>query len=460
MSVKGFWALRLDDYVRGADPGAILTMTEGWGDGRTAFNRAGRTMGDNAGKASDGFSEVSASGAAVKSGMLDSSKFAHEKRDKIQDAEAALEVVRLRIREAIEAKAEIDSSLPGSHPSVNPADFPTDPKQVGKRQAEENDAALAQARADHAAREAAIADAERKAAAKVQAVDAAVIDADPKVRALIDPDNTRQERPSGSPGVPGSYSAIAAAQARKAKINANATYPDGWGYEKIEAENAKIKEYEAQNLPEWDNEKGQWINFDGSPAPATSYAMVETADGLAPLSGGAGGATALAVGAGGALLGAGVAKAIASKFGGGAAKAATASATSRSATAKSAAARAGAAGGRAGAGAGAGARSAGARGAGASGGRAAGAGARGTGAGGRGTARGGAAGRGATGAAGGRGGKKRDQNGGQNQEWEADYTDDWTETASDVLDPNASRGWVPNTQQSDESGNGKSRPNK
>lgn len=446
MSVKGFWALRLDDYVRGADPGAILTMTDGWGDGRTAFNRAGRTMGANANKASSGFSETMASGAAMKSSLVDSSKFAHEKRDKIQDAEAALEVVRLRIREAMIAKAEIDSSLPGEHPSVNPADFPTDAKQVGAKKAGENEADLADARKAHAEREAAIADAERKAAAKVQAVDAAVIDADPKVRALIDPDNTRQERPSGSPGVPGSYSDVAAAQARKAQINANATYPDGWGWEKIEAENAKIKEYEAQNRPEWDNEKGQWINFDGSPAPSTSYAMVETAEGLAPLSGGPGGATALALGAGGALLGAGVAKAIASKFGGGAAKAATAGAPSRSAAARSTAARAGTAGARAGAGAGAGARGAGARGAGAAGGRGAGAGARGGAAGGRGAARG-AAGRGAAGAGGGRGGKKRDQNGSQNQEWEADYTDDWTETASDVLDPGASRGWVPNTVQ-------------
>ena len=200
MSVKGFWALRLDDYVRGANPDAIIALTEGWDEGRRAFSNAGQAMSDNANKASDGFSETSESGAAIRNSMIDSSKFAHEKRDKIRDATDALGVVRLRIYEAMVAKAEIDSSLPDSHPSVNPADFPTDAKQVGKRQAEENDAALADARAAHAEREAAIADAERKAAAKVQAVDASVIDADPKVRALIDPDNTRQERPSGSPG--------------------------------------------------------------------------------------------------------------------------------------------------------------------------------------------------------------------------------------------------------------------
>ncbi|OIJ25839.1 hypothetical protein UG56_015800 [Nocardioides luteus] len=392
-------------------------------------------MADNANKASNGFSETMESGAAMKNSLVSSSKFAHEKRDKIRDAEDALGVVQLRLKEAMIAKAEIDSSLPDSHPGVDPADFPTDAKQVGKRQAEENESALADARAEYAAREAAIADAERKAAAKVQAVDAAVIDADPKVRALVDPDNTREERPSGSPSVPGSYSDIAAAQTRKSKINANATYPDGWGYEKIAAEDAKIKEYQAENRPEWDNNNGQWINADGSPAPATSYAMVETADGLAPLSGGTGGATALAVGAGGALLGAGIAKAIASRFGAGAsAKAATAGATSRSAAARSTSARAGARAGSA----------AGARGA---GGRGTGAGARG--AGGRGAGGRGAGGRGA-GAAGGRGAKKRDQNGSQNQEWEADYTDDWTETASDVLDPNASRGWAPDATRADD----------
>ncbi|GGU21658.1 hypothetical protein [Nocardioides albus] len=454
MSVKGFWALRLDDYVRGANPDAIVTMTDGWEDGRRAFSDAGKTMSDNANKASDGFSETSASGAAIKNSMVDSSKFAHEKRDKVRDAIDALDVVRLRVYEAMKAKAEIDHDLPGSHPSVNPADFPTDAKQVGKRQAEANDTALAQARADHAAREAAIADAERKAAAKVQAVDAAVIDADPKVRALIDPDNTRQERPSGSPtAVPGSYSDIAAARARAANYNAGVMYPGGWGHDLKAAELENIKEYEAQNRPEWDNEKGQWINFDGSPAPATSYAMVETADGLAPLGGGTGGAAALAIGAGGALLSAGVAKAIASKFGGGAAKAATAGTTSRSAATKSATAAragggAGARTGAAGAGsraAGAGARGAGARGAGAAGGRGtAGAGSR-------------AGSRAGAGAGAGRGGKKDDPRNGQDQDWQADYTEDWTETASDVLDPNASRGWVPNASNGDDSGDDASR---
>ena len=45
-----------------------------------------------------------------------------------------------------------------------------------------------------------------------------------------------------------------------------------------------------------------------------------------------------------------------------------------------------------------------------------------------------------------RGGRKRDERqNGQDQDWQADYTDDWTESASDVLDPGAARGWVPGT---------------
>lgn len=442
MSVKGFWALRLDDYVRNANPDAIAAMTDGWDGGGRAFGDAGETMGKNASKASNGFSETSASGDAIKGLMVDSGKYAHGKRDKVREANEALEVVRLRVREAIIAKAEIDAALPASHPSVNAADFPTDAKVVGKRQAEENDAALTQARADHAEREAAIADAERKAAAKVQAVDASVAEADPKVRALVDPDNTRQERPSGSPtSIPGSYSAIAASRARAAKYNHGTLYADGYGHEIRAAENEKIKVYEAENRPEWDNDKGQWVNFDGSPAPATSYAMVETADGLAPLSGGPGGAAALAVGAGGALLGAGVAKAIAAKFGAGAAKAGVPGSPSK-AGAKTGAIKPGSAGSRTGT-SGSGARTGASAGRGGTRGSQAGKGKSLFGAGGRSNAKVGA------GAAGGRGGKKDDKRNGQDQDWQADYTDDWTETASDVLDPNASRGWAPNPPQGD-----------
>ncbi|MFE6506787.1 hypothetical protein ACFVBP_03905 [Nocardioides sp. NPDC057764] len=249
---------------------------------------------------------------------------------------------------------------------------------------------------------------------------------EPKIRALYDDGTNSEPLPQGtSASQPGSYSQIQASKSRMQKYNSGTLYPDGWGHELIAQEKANIAGYEAENKPEWNGT--EWINADGTPAPSTSYAMVETADGLAPLAGGTGGMSALAIAGGGALLGAGVAKAIASKFAAGAsAKAATAGAASRSAAARSAAARAGAAGGRAGAGA------------------------RGTGAGGRGAARAGAAGRGGAGAAGGRGAKKRDPNGSQPQEWEADYTDDWTETASDVLDPNASRGWVPNAAQADD----------
>ncbi|OIJ28549.1 hypothetical protein [Nocardioides luteus] len=304
----------------------------------------------------------------------------------------------------------------------------------------QNQKALQSDRAAWQAREQAIADAEQAAAQQIEQVDKSNYTADPPVREITDEPNTESNSKPTKPSSPGSYSQIAASKARMEKYNSGTLYPEGWGHELIAQEKANIAGYEAENKPEWDGTR--WINADGTPAPSTSYAMVETADGLAPLAGGSGGMTALAIGGGGALLGAGVAKALASKFAAGA-KAATAGATSRSATARAAGAKAGAAGARAGAGAGA--RGAGARGAGAG---ARGAGARG--------GRGGATGAGSRGGRGGAGaggrGKKDDKRNGQDQDWQADYTDDWTETASDVLDPGTARGWAPNAPQDDASG--------
>ncbi|MFD4326037.1 hypothetical protein ACFWQC_15475 [Nocardioides sp. NPDC058538] len=384
------------------------------------------------------------SGQAARRSMESSGGDTSDKSDVIKVAVAALQDVRGKITAAMREHARLESTLPETHGAAPDA---SDPKYaqsgtgVDGARATQNQKALQADRAAHTAREAAIAEAERIAAQHVQDVDTSIDDAEPKVRALYDDGSGSDPVPAGSSSSPGSASQVAAAQARMAKYNSGTLYTDGWGHELIAQEKANIEAHKAENKPEWNGT--EWINADGTPAPSTSYAMVETADGLAPLAGGTGGMSALAIAGGGALLGAGVAKAIASKLSAGAsAKAATAGAASRSAAARSGAARAGTAGARAGAGAGAGARGAGARGTGA--------GARGTGAGGRGAGRAGAGGRGGAGPAGGRGAKKRDQNGSQNQEWEADYTDDWTETASDVLDPNASRGWVPNAQPSDD----------
>ncbi|TQL66227.1 hypothetical protein FB381_0076 [Nocardioides albertanoniae] len=351
-----------------------------------------------------------------------------DKSDVLKEAVAAMMHFRGTLSSARSRYAELAADLPQTHgPAPDPADYPT--KGIGV-DGEANTALLKAKRAEHAANEAKIAHAETEAAAHVGYVDDAVREDEPKVRALFDDGTNSQPLPAGTSGSqPGSYSQIQASKARMAKTNSGTLYPDGMGHEILERERENIKEYEAENKPEWNG--SQWINADGSAAPATSYAMVETADGLAPLAGGAGGMSALAVAGGGALLGAGVAKAVASKFGGGAARAATAGAASRSAASRSAAAKAVAAGARAGSSGAAGrAAGAGARGAGS---RAAGAGARGagTGAGGRG-ARGGPAGAGSragrAGAAGGRGGRKKDdKQNGQSQDWQADYTDDWTD---------------------------------
>ena len=436
---------RLRTYVSGADPSTIDMLIDSWREAERQFRTSGTVLIQSGKAAEDGFSAASMSGQSARRNMEASGNKTTDKSDVIKAAVDAMQDVRAKITTAMREHARLEATLPETHGA---APNPSDPKYaqsgtgVDGAQATENQKALQADRAAYAAREAAIAEAERVAAQQVQDVDNSVDDAEPKVRALYDDgsDTSDPVPPGTSTSQTGSHTDIQNAQSRMSKYNSGTLYPDGWGHELIAQEKANIAGYEAENKPEWNGT--EWINADGTPAPSTSYAMVETADGLAPLAGGTGGMSALAIAGGGALLGVGVAKAIASRFAAGAsAKAATAGATSRSA-----AARAGATGARAGAGAGA-------RGA---GGRGTGAGARG--AGGRGAGGRGAGGRGA-GAAGGRGAKKRDQNGSQNQEWEADYTDDWTETASDVLDPNASRGWAPNASQGDESADDKTRRN-
>lgn len=448
-AVKGGMMAVLKEYVAKADPDEVESRLRDWDQARRVLRRVSQSLDLAANNVPKAFEETSRTTETAKKAFADSAEKLSHKADQLDAAIKALSAAQSTTRIAKQKHAQLEASLPANH---GPAPDPSDAKYaqtgtgIDSVQAAQNQKALQADRAAHAAREQAIADAEAAAAQQIQVVDNDNYTAEPPVREITDDPNAERGSAPTAPSSPGSYSAIAASRARMAKYNSGTLYPDGWGHELIAQEKANIAAHEAENTPEWNGT--QWVNADGSPAPSTSYAMVETADGLAPLGGGTSGMAALAIGGGGALLGAGVAKALANKFASGAsAKAATASATSRSATA-----RAGAAGARAGGGAGAGARGAGA-GAGA---RGAGAGAGARGAGGRG-ARGGAtgagsrAGRGGAGGAGGRGGKKDDKRNGQNQDWQADYTDDWTETASDVLDPNASRGWTPNAPQDDAS---------
>ncbi|MGY0539103.1 hypothetical protein ACW14X_16435 [Nocardioides sp. YJ-D4] len=437
----------LKEYVAKANPDDVEARLKDWEDAARTLRRVAEDLDTAATNVPKAFEETSRTTEAAKKAFTDSAlKLSHKVRQ-LEAAVQALSQAQGTTRTAKEKLARLEASLPTNH---GPAPDPSDPKYaqtgtgVDSAQAVQNQKALQADRAAHAAREQAIADAEAAAAQQIQVVDNDNYTAEPPVREITDDPNAERGSAPTAPSSPGSYSAIAASRARMAKYNSGTLYPEGWGHELIAQEKANIEAAKAENTPEWNGT--QWVNADGSPAPSTSYAMVETADGLAPLGGGTSGMAALAIGGGGALLGAGVAKALANKFASGAsAKAATASATSRSA-----AARAGAAGARAGSGAGAGARGAGA------GARGAGAGAGARGAGGRGarggpTGAGSRGGRGGAGGAGGRGGKKDDKRNGQNQDWQADYTDDWTETASDVLDPNASRGWTPNAPQDDAS---------
>lgn len=434
--VKGPWMQRLDLYVAAGTPAAIGAMLASWRTAGTRFDGSGQILTEDAKNVEEGFSATSLSGSAARRDMQQSGTEVNKKYKVISEAEVALTAVQFQVKEAMKDHAALSATLPSSHEPVNSSDYETEVRPgVGASAAAEGRAELQKAQAEHAARERAIAHAEKVAADRIRDYDTSVDEAEPKVRALYDDGSGQSNVPSNpesSPStIPGSASAITAAQARTAKYNPGVSYANGDGHDLIQAEEDIIAAEKAKNQPEWNG--SEWINADGSTAPATSYAMVETADGLAPLSGGTSGATALAVGLGGAVLAGGIAKAVASKF------ATPGSATGKAQTAKAAGTSAKTAGG-----ARAGAPGSAGRGGGA------GAGARGTGAGGRGAGKGGATGAGSRagtgGAAGGgrgAGKKKDDKNSSQDQEYAADYTEDWTETASNVLDPDAARGWQP-----------------
>lgn len=454
MKPHGPWMAELRKYVD-ADIGMIDALITKWSEGRDTFRDAGTTLTDSAVAAEDGFSSSSMSGQAARRNMEQAGTETDTKYEKLKRAVAAMEDFRGTVAAAKREYARLEHDLPDT--VMAPPD-PSDPKYASQgggtdtAQAVENQKALKADRAAQAANAAAFADAERIAAQHVQDVDVASAEAEPPVRALFEDPDATEPMPPATTAQPGSYSAIAASRARMAKYNSGTMYPEGWGHELIAQERENIKIAEAENRPEWDSKNGQWVNFDGTPTPATSYAMVETADGLAPTAGGAGGAAALAVGAGGALLGAGVAKAVANKFGATrAAGSPSSNATAKTASARSATAgRTATAGSNATRGAGAGARGAGA------GGRAAGKGGL-TGAGSRSGAAGagsrtGAGGRG--GAAGGRGaGKKDRKNGSQDQDYLANTDPDWVDPDYQMIDPEADkRNWTsydPKTQNPD-----------
>ncbi|MER7558134.1 hypothetical protein ABTZ46_14410 [Nocardioides sp. NPDC126508] len=440
---KGGMMVILKQYVATAKPDDVKARLDDWKQAREALATVARNLELASGQLPKAFEETSLTTEAATRAFREAADKLNTKVDQLDAAMKALTTAQDATKSAKDAHDQLEGNLPTNHgarPDASDSQYAQSGTGVDAATAKSNANQLKSDQAAWAAEEAKIAAAEAAAAKLIQQIDESNYSAQPPVREITDaPDPDGPNKAPSAPSSPGSYSQIAASKARMEKYNSGTLYPEGWGHELIAQEKANIAGYEAENKPEWNGT--QWINADGTPAPSTSYAMVETADGLAPMAGGSGGMTALAIGGGGALLGAGVAKALASKFAAGA-KAATPGATSKSAAARAAGAKAGAAGARAGTGAGA--RGAGARGAGA--------GARGAGArGGRGaTGAGSRGGRGGAGA-GGRG-RKDDKRGSQDQDWQADYTDDWTETASDVLDPGTARGWTPNAPQDDASG--------
>lgn len=439
--VTGPHMQRLQQYLLASDPDQVSARIDSWNLTATLLEDIAQQFESMSRRSADAFSESSLTAASASRAFTDASVQMRDKAEQLRAATKALSVVQERYSTAKTKYEALMASLPSSHGPAPSADDPKYAKGPGRSEAEGKDA-LAADRAAHAAEAQAIADAEREAAQQCAQVDDGNQQADPPVRAITEEPYTPPAGVSDSGGSAGSTptysstgsrSAVQAAQAKHDSANSGTLYADGWGHE-IKAEQQAIIDQEmAKNDPEWDDAQGQWVNADGSPAEATSYASVETAEGLAPLSGGIGGAAALGVGLGGAGLAAGAMAALKAKFAAG-----TAAAAGQATTAKSAAgARAGASGARSTAGAGqrSGAGGAGSR----DGSRTGGAGSR--------------AGRGGAGGAGGRGGKKDKKGKGSEYDNVANYEEDWTERASNVLDPESARGWVPSaSRDGDEQG--------
>jgi hypothetical protein len=423
--VKGPHMLRLQQYLLAADAGEIDAHVSNWRASADQL-RATSVQFDALAKAcGDAFAESSYTAETAATSYSTASAQMLEKAAIIEAACKAMAVVAQRYEQAKQKYDLHEAKLPTSHgaaPRSSDPQYTTDGYSGAEKTSREN--ALSAAQAQHAADAQAIADAEREAAYQCQQIDDGNQQAEPKVRAIT-------EEPSASSGTngsgsgtassgyssPGSRSAVKAAQAKYGSVNPGTLYAEGDGYQIRANQMEIIKQAHAENIPEWDNDTGMWVSSDGSPAPATSYASIETAEGLAPLGGGIGGGAALGIGLGGAGLGAAAVAALKAKFGAGAASAAG-KASAASSASKAAMGRTAGTTPRAGAPGQAGRSGAGARGAGGRG--AAGAGSRGTGAGSRNQMRGAGAG--------GRGGKGKDKRDGDlDVDLMADYSSDYSD---------------------------------
>jgi hypothetical protein len=416
--VRGPHMLRLQQYLLAAEAKDIDAEVFNWRHSRDLFRLASQQFGALANASVDAFAESSYTASAARRGYTTAAAEMDEKAVTIEDACKALTRVAERYEQAKKKYEEHEAKLPTSHgaaPSASDSQYTTEGYHGAEKTSREN--ALGEAKAQHAAEAQAIADAERDAAFHCQQIDDGNQEAEPKVRAITEPPSSSSGSNGSSAGgssggyeSPGSRSAVNAAQAKHDSVNGGTLYADGDGYQIRAEQQAIIKQAHAENIPEWDNDSLQWVNSDGSPAPATNYASIETAEGLAPLAGGAGGMAALGVGLGGAGLGVAAVAAIKAKFGAGAAAAASKVSAAGNPAKAGMGRTAGAAPKTGAAGQGARSGSGGMRGA----------GGRGTGAGSRGQMRGAGAG--------GRGGKGKDkQNGGTDPDLMADYSADYSD---------------------------------
>lgn len=328
--VKGPNMIRLQQYLLAADADDIDVNIANWRESRDQF-KAAATQFDALAKASgDAFAESSYTAQSAAASYNKAAAQMLEHAETIDAACQAMSRVAERYDQAQKKYDEHEAKLPTSHgaaPSASDPQYTTEGYHGAEKTSRES--ALTEAKAQHAAEAQAIADAEREAAFQCQQIDDGNQEAEPKVRAITElPSSSSGSNgssvgsSSGGYSSPGSRSVVTAAQAKHDSVNHGTLYADGYGHEIRAAQQEIIRQAHAQNIPEWDNDTLQWVNSDGSPAPATSYASIETAEGLAPLAGGLGGAAALGIGLGGAGLGAAAVAALKAKFGAGAAAAA------------------------------------------------------------------------------------------------------------------------------------------
>lgn len=275
--VEGIMMQKLRAHLQTHDPVELQRHVNEWSAVRDAF-LAGRDDFELAGaKFRKAFGDTSMTADEGERAFRKAADEMVEKAAHLDRAIASLAATRSTMIQAKNVLDQAQAGLPTSHGAPpDPSDVRFATTGVGGRL--DNARRLAEATAEWKAVEDAIADAERRAAEQCDLIAASFADAAPDVRRVSAAPYTPPATPEGSE-FPGGASIIAAARAKIGRTNSSTLYADGMGHEIIDRERATIAEARTENIPEWDQASGRWINADGSPAPSAAYAGVFGTDG-------------------------------------------------------------------------------------------------------------------------------------------------------------------------------------